>query len=415
MDYSELSKSITKTLGKDVKKNNGIFFTPPKTISTILDVIHSYIVQHNLEVNTIMEPSCGSGEFVSALNTYQTFYSNTRIIANEYNKYIFNQLKTHNFDNENIEFVNEDFIKMNCEEYKKKTDLIVGNPPYFVMKKSAVPKEFYKYYTGRPNIFILFIIKALGLLSENGILAFVLPTSFLNCVYYDKTRKYIAKHFKVINILKCNDSYLETKQETVTLILQNTPNKNELKDNPHFIFSPDEYTIFGTKDDIQQLKALYEGSTTLNKLGFVVNVGNVVWNQCKDILTNDSTQTRLIYSSDIKNNKLILKEYSNPEKKNYIMKKGSQEPLLVINRGYGVGKYKFDYLLIEGGFEYLIENHLICIRSVQNYDNETLISLYKKIIKALTHPKTTKFIQLYFGNSAMNTSELCNILPLHDI
>ena len=55
-------------------------------------------------------------------------------------------------------------------------------------------------------------------------------------------------------------------------------------------------------------------------MGFDVNVGNVVWNQCKDILTDDPNQTRLIYSSDIKNNKLEVRSYDNPEKKNFIQK-----------------------------------------------------------------------------------------------
>ena len=36
-------------------------------------------------------------------------------------------------------------------------------------------------------------------------------------------------------------------------------------------------------------------------MGFKVSVGNVVWNQHKKILTDDSSKTRLIYSSDIVN------------------------------------------------------------------------------------------------------------------
>ena len=88
--------------------------------------------------------------------------------------------------------------------------------------------------------------------------------------------------------------------------------------------------------------------------------------------------------------------------------------MLVINRGYGKGEYKFEYCLIEGGFKYLIENHLICIRYNGKVNNDELIKMYKKIIKSLENEKTKKFISLYFGNNAINTSELCNILPIYD-
>ena len=55
----------------------------------------------------------------------------------------------------------------------------------------------------------------------------------------------------------------------------------------------------GNENDIIQMNELLDNSSTLSSMGFAVNVGSVVWNQCKDILTNDETKTRLIYSSDI--------------------------------------------------------------------------------------------------------------------
>ena len=48
---------------------------------------------------------------------------------------------------------------------------------------------------------------------------------------------------------------------------------------------------------------------------FEVKVGNVVWNQVKDNLSDDNTKTRLVYSSDIVENELSIKKYKNPEKK----------------------------------------------------------------------------------------------------
>lgn len=407
-DYSSLSYLLTKKIDKEVKKNNGIYFTPPSTIQTCIEILKPYMES----VQYILEPSCGSCEFVMALNRE---YPDKNIMGVEYNQTIFDAVKYLNEDKENnINVINFDFLDFDTE---RKYDLIIGNPPYYVMGKKDVDKEYYKYFEGRPNIFILFIIKSISMLNDNGILSFILPKNFMNCLYYDKTRKFIAEHLKIINIIECSDKYIETSQETILLIVQKIQHLN-IEGNSDFIISSiNNYTIFGIKEEVNQIKDLYVGSTNLSEIGFKVSVGNVVWNQCKDILTDDPTKTRLVYSSDIKNNQLIMKKYSNDEKKNFINKSGITYPTLVINRGYGVGEYNFEYCLIEGDFEYLIENHLICIHYVgelkDKLTNQKLIFLYKKIMESLEDERTKTFIKLYFGNNAINTNEINNVLPIY--
>ena len=403
-DYSPLSRTLTKSLGKPEKQDNGIYFTPPKTIRTILDVLHP----HMGTVKKVLEPSCGSCEFITAIREK---YCDLQITGIEYNETIYNSIKDMSSNNINIQHA--DFLK-----YKNGTkyDLIIGNPPYFVMSKKDVSKDYYNYFDGRPNIFILFIIKSLGMLAKNGILSFVLPKNFLNCLYYEKTRKYINDNFTILSIIDCHDDYIETKQDTINIVIQNTSVTVNNEINRQYVLNVNDYTIFGVPECITEIKMLYDETSSLSDLGFSVCVGNVVWNQCKAILTDDISQTRLIYSSDIVGNSLTMKKYSNPEKKNYIHKQGTNTPMLVVNRGYGVGNYKFDYCLIEGGFSYLIENHLICIK----YDGKTAskdetISLYKKIMRSLENEKTIQFIKLYFGNNAINTTELNHILPIYDI
>ncbi len=394
-NYSELSLTLTKEIKKEEKKRDGIYFTPPTTIQTTIQLLEPYMKN----IKNVLEPSCGSCEYINALP------SGLCITGIELNKTIFESIKE--LETNKIKLYNQDYLSYTSET---KFDLIIGNPPYFVMKKKDVSKPYHKYFDGRPNIFILFIIKSLELLNTNGILSFILPKSFMNCLYYDKTRKYLNE-FQILHIVECNNEYIDTEQDTILLIVQKTMKTIE---NDQYCLSYSDYTIFGTPQSIVNLTELYNGSTTLNKMGFTVNVGTVVWNQVKNELTTEK-KTLLIYSSDIKNKELVIKIYSNQAKKNYINKKGDTEPVLVINRGYGVGKYNFEYCLInrDKETEYLIENHLICIKYKKDQNKKELICLYDKIIQSFENKKTEEFIKLYFGNNAINTTELCEMLPIY--
>lgn len=400
INHSNLSISLTKNIDSNEKKKFGIYFTPPKTIIKNLKILEPYMSN----VKNVLEPSCGSCEYILMLNQKHDL----NIVGVEYHKDIYEGIKHIQIDSHNIKLYNKNYLNYSTEE---KYDLIIGNPPYFVMSKEDVEQKYYSYFDGRPNIFILFIIKSIQLLNHGGILSFVLPKNFLSCLYYDKTRKYIYENLKIIDIIECNDNYLETSQETIIMIIQKN---NDILNNKVFSLQ-NKYTIFGLPENIHKLNELYKGSKTLEQLGFKVNVGNIVWNQCINELTNDDTKTLLIYSSDIKNNNLSIQTYKNKSKKNYISREGETTPLLVINRGYGVGKYKFTYCLIDIEKEYCIENHLICVRNIDNITKNNLCLLYKKIIISFEKKKTREFINLYFGNNAINTTELYEILPIYDI
>jgi hypothetical protein len=285
-------------------------------------------------------------------------------------------------------------------EYSFETtfDLIIGNPPYFVIPKKSVKDS--SLFTGRPNIYILFIIKSFELLNEHGILAFVLPTNFLNCIYYNELRKYLMK-YRIITIFHTTEKFIDTSQEICVLIIQKTKYSNK-----NFCISFDTGIIL-FNENTTRISELLINTTTLQKLGFKLNIGSVVWNQCKKSLTMDSTKTLLIYSGDIKDNKLEIQNYSNESKKNYINKKGSTDIALLVNRGYGNGKYKLNYLLLNSEKEYLVENHLIVISHPSNDSLQV-----EKIIHSFKNPKTTEFIDLVFSNNAINIQEFLTVFPI---
>ena len=196
-DYSELSKSLTAKINKTDKKKYGIFFTPPETIIKNMEFLKPYMK----DIKTILEPSCGSCEYISTLKNINNDIDITGV---ELNETIYESIK--HLEEDNITLLNDNYL---THDFNSKFDLVIGNSPYFVMKKEEVDPKYHDYFEGRPNIFILFIIKSLELLNYNGIMSFVLPKNFLNCLYYDKTRKYIVEKYNILTIIDCSsDKYI---------------------------------------------------------------------------------------------------------------------------------------------------------------------------------------------------------------
>jgi len=414
MEYSILSKELTSRIPKTTKKDEGIFFTPPSVVKHNIDLL-THLFKDDLSL-AILEPACGSGEYIDILK--KQFPSTSQITGIEKNVTIYNSIKPV-FYKENVKLINTDYLNFTPAT---KYDLIIGNPPYYVMKKEVVNKKYWEFFDGRPNIFILFLIKSLKLLKENGILSFILPKNFLNCLYYNKTRKYLISICKILYILDCDEGkFIDTQQETVMFVVQKSlPPDDSLS---RYVLNINEYTIFATESNAEKYRRLCENSTTLSAMGFRVSVGTVVWNQCKNILTDDETQTRLIYSGDVETGNFIPKKYKNTQKLNYIRREGINQPMIVVNRGYGVGNYKFYACFIEPDLtknrSYLIENHLICIDQIVNVKDDddaekiNLNNKYKKVLESFSDDRTKEFIDIYFGNNAINTTELLYILPIY--
>jgi hypothetical protein len=371
-------------------------------------MLHNSIIEHlgddKNKVKRILEPSCGTCEIVKFCDMN---YTDVRIDGIEFNETIYDSIKELSFNNE-VNIIKSDFIKYKTSELY---DLIIGNPPYFVCKQTDVPKEYKGFIHGRPNIFGLFILHSLSLLKEGGILALIIPKSFLNSLYYSKIRNYIKETCSIIKIDDYGDmnDFIDTEQSTFGLILEKRVSTNEceysMMFNGNYIFT----------DNLQELKEIFKNSTTIEKMGLKVRTGQVVWNEHKDELTDDEDETLLIYNSNIsKDNKLEIKEFKNDEKKQYIYKEGRMDPVLVVNRGNGNSAYKLNYAVIEDG-PYLIENHLNEIYSPQSMTKEELLNIYGKITRSFKNEKTKKFIELFLGNNGLSKTELETIFPIYDI
>ncbi len=400
-EFRKVSKDFHKKLSKEDRHSEGIYFTPKKVRTRLFDVLQ----KEGVKPTKILEPSFGSGEFLLDLRTK---YPNADILGVEKNSELYETVGDLEFDpgHGGIDIINEDFLDWRPEE---KVDLIVGNPPYFVVSLDKAEKKKYETcMVGRPNIYILFLYKCLeNHLTQNGYLAFVIPTTLYNCSYYQPMRDYIEKNTTIVHVETIEKAgFYETGQETMLLVLQ------KKKD------STGKY-IFKAKNGNSYIspysKELYEsvkGSKTLKELGLGVKTGNIVWNQVKEKLTHDASKGKLlVYASNIKDSTLKINNLRGEEKKQYIhdIEKPTLEgPVILVERGYG-NSYSFSCVYIEDLKDFYAENHLNVI-----YAKEKGAEKYmKKVVEGFQNPKAIEFIEKCIGSGSVSATDLETLVPIY--
>jgi len=417
--FSELSLCVTKQLNKEEKKKFGIFITPEVITSTLFSSVLKHANNSQLLITKILEPSCGTCEMVYTCDKY---FNDVQIDGIELNDTIYDAIKDLSFRN-NVTLTHADFIKMDFQGATY--DFIIGNPPYCVCEKGYPVDALYEpYIVGRPNTFGLFLLKAISLLKENGILAFVVSRSCLNAAYYAKIRNYIKATCNIVELIDFEEDcqFIDTQQSTVGLIVQKkkceSPAIKRIKSHNNQQPPECKYSVLLGENyiftlDASTLNSILEGATTLKNMGLRVRTGSVVWNQVKKQLTTDATKTMLIYNSNVTPEYTVEpRTFSNAEKKQYIELEGKTEQILVVNRGNGNAKYRLQYALIEAGtMPYLVENHLneIYYDGLEADRNK----LFETVAKSFQNPKTQLFINFYLGNNGLSKTELETILPIY--
>ena len=373
--FRETSIAFNKSLSKVERSKQGIYFTPKKARDVMFNKLNY------LKPRKILEPSFGTGEFILDA---KRIYPDAHICGIEKNEALFNSLIC-----PDVELICCDFL-----DWKGTADLIIGNPPYFVLKTKHVAM------TGRPNMYILFLYKCLTEhLDTDGILAFIVPPSLFNCAYYQPMRDYIQKYTTILHLEHFNKpGFYETGQETVLIILQ----KNKVNDN--YIFNSNGTTYISPF--YKELYSITQNSTTLYALGLRVKTGNIVWNQVKPKLADEGTL--LIYSSNIKNSELTLNNLGGIKKQYVtdIKKPVLDGPVILVERGYG-NTYKFNNVLVHMN-NFYAENHINVIYPNTPADSVNLV----KVINSFKDARSIQFIKWFIGNGSVSLTNLEKNMPI---
>ena len=375
---SHVGMKLTKMLTREDKRKNGIYFTPTSIVNKCYELLSKHIVSK--DGLHICEPSCGSMEFV--VNENIKLFPNCRFTCYELNDVIYKEI-TESVSIKNCQLFHGDYLKTSIDD---KFNVIIGNPPYFVTKE----KTYNEYYTGRPNIYIQFIIHSLKKLKKDGILCFVLPTTLMSSQYYEKTREYIIKEFTILELILNTDKFKDTSYDTFILVVKNSVD----------IVANNKYVINGmltpykeTFNRMLECKHYY-----LNSIGNILN-GWYVWNQHKDDLTdrNNKEHTRCILY------------YANEKRTNYIKHyKGNKicHDVIVFYRGNGNASFKWKPRMIRyTGNGIVLENHLLYLVPNEGVDID-------EVFKLLTKKETKQFAEMFVMSGSITTKTLLNNIPV---
>ena len=400
-EFREASVVFNRQLTKEERSNQGIYFTPRKARDLLFSKLRDLGVHHPAR---ILEPSFGSGEF---LYDARTIYPDAELYGVEKNETLF-QSVGESIHDANVHLTCADFLEWGIQTPPQKADLIIGNPPYFIMKiESAEKKKYANAFTGRPNIYVIFLYKCLEThLEVGGFLAFIIPTSIYNSSYYQPMRDYIYKntHIRYVETLN-KPGFYETGQETTLLILQkkevSTPSSNE------YIFRPIPRAIFISPFYVE-LQNIIRDTTTIAALGLGVKTGNVVWNQVKEHLVDEGTL--LVYSSNINKCQLKLDNLGGTVRKQYVSnldKPTLTGPVILVERGYG-NSFSFNSVLVEMTAGFYAENHLNVIYP----KTPEAIPNLQKVITSFRDERSKQFIKWFVGNGSLSATELETLMPI---
>jgi len=207
------------------KKNTGSFYTP----KSIADFLVSYLSDklQDKENISVLEPSAGDGIFVKTIYNHKLLSEKIKkVVAVEQSKRELNKIAKE-IKQKTFSALHSDFLEFQNDN-SKKFSLVVGNPPYIkknLLKETQIEhcKNIHQNANladNKPkNIWTAFLVRCIEFTTEDGILAFVLPSELLQVKFAAELRELILKEFERVEIFTFNELLFKDCKGQDTLLL----------------------------------------------------------------------------------------------------------------------------------------------------------------------------------------------------
>lgn len=209
----------------------GVHYTPEYIADFVVKKISGLL---NNKKTQILEPCVGEGVFIKSIHSNLDTTIKPTIDAVEINKDTCKNTRK-KYDTKLLARIsNTDFLKYKT---KKRYDLIIGNPPYVnkrymtavqVEMCASLSLEVFGKSLKTPliNLWAAFIIKSCMILSDDGIIAFVLPSDLAHVKHAEPIKKYLLKHFFRIELYEFNNLVFDDAEQHTMLMIAMKSHKN---------------------------------------------------------------------------------------------------------------------------------------------------------------------------------------------
>jgi adenine-specific DNA-methyltransferase len=243
-----LASAYANWVGEEVRTKQALYFTPPRLADRVIDDLVSRgasLTNHHWH-----DPACGGAAFlVPTAQRMAEALSGIGFTPREVLKKVQAQLSGNDLD-KTLLAISEQFLRMALYPYisatgvvptfellnvdgllanregKAAPDVLACNPPYRKLNAEETRKyqsKFGDVIRNQPNMYGLFIRKALDVVKEGGLVGLLTPTSFLSGSSFSKLRTGLLERSDVLNIDMLSDRtslFISVEQEAAISILR---------------------------------------------------------------------------------------------------------------------------------------------------------------------------------------------------
>ena len=205
------------------QKLRGAYYTPLPLAEMMVKLFSG-----NKQIKNVLEPSCGDGVFLDAMNNTDIIDQFDTITAIEIEDDEAIKVQNRYESKKNIRVTNQDFFDYYEEYSDEKFDLILGNPPYIRYQyleeeQRALLSDILTSQGMKANKLINawfgFMVACVNMLSNQGKIAFVIPAEILQVVYAEDLRLFLSNNLSKISIITFEELvFSDIEQEVVVFI-----------------------------------------------------------------------------------------------------------------------------------------------------------------------------------------------------
>ncbi len=290
--------------GQAHRKERGIYYTPTYIVDYIVkNTLGELLKDKQVDARKIkiLDPACGSGSFLIKAFDYMQQHLSQNDEAKQH-KLDFQgsySVKTSilkdniygvDLDNKAVEITKLNLLLKAAEKFRKLPseldnhigwgnsliddnafehpfkwvgdfqegtfDVVIGNPPYFLMQPQNTEEKILNYLKKRYSVaqykidtYHLFFEKSILLLKNEGYFGFITPNTFLMNIYLSNLRKFILDNCKIVKVIIIPEEvFPDASVDTAITILQRENNEKKRRNN--------KVEVYEIKDFFQNPKKL---------------------------------------------------------------------------------------------------------------------------------------------------------------